>query len=120
MSNSPTRINWAQIDDLLGVNPAADSEISGLLQHMWLRVKRDALAEWPGMDLGAEELRESLHRLRGVLACWGLEGVAGVMLAVERGPNPEQAWRERSGELHAELRAVFAEVEARHGFLAGE
>lgn len=89
-------INWAQVVDLLG--DETDQQQMAVLAKMWRDMVADLTGEWDSIARLGDDLAAAgaLHRVRGVVAMWGMEAVAARMLACEIGATPQMSWRAES------------------------
>lgn len=120
------RINWVQLADLVGGTD--DGEREAELGEMWRDMRDGIRADWARLDAAADDktLSHELHRVRGVVATWGMDGLAAGLLEVERASGwrvllkgRRAVWVERRAGLVEEGERVIAAVEARYPKLAG-
>lgn len=107
-------MNWAQLADLMG--DPSDHEQQAMFIDMWRDVKIELPIEWAKIDavLDAAAMKRDLHRMRGYISTWGMDGVSAALLEIEKSPDPVSAWRERGRSLIAMQLACVAAIEARY------
>ncbi len=107
-------MNWAQLADLMG--DPSDHEQQALFIDMWRDVKIELPKEWAKIHdvIDAAAMKRDLHRMRGYISTWGMEGVSAALLEIEKSADPVGAWRER-GRLLIEMQLnCVAAIEARY------
>lgn len=115
--NKDESVDWSQITDLIG--DEGDTSQHAMLADMWRDMRADIRKDWIGLDqiMDETELKRVLHRLRGVVAMWGLGELAAHMQTIENEPESVQAWRRRSGALAIVCDRSIAAITARFPWL---
>lgn len=111
-------INWNQLIELIG--DGGDESQRALISEMWRDMVRDMRVEWTRLSLIDDDatMRGELHRVRGIVAMWGMDGLAGAMLSFEKKPASCAAWRGEAEQLAGSREVAFAMIEDRYPQLA--
>jgi hypothetical protein len=116
--NAPGQlVDWSQFSELIG--DPGDRAQRPLLAGMWCDMVADLkreMAAFGAMKTDAEA-KAMLHRLRGLVAMWGLSEVALRMKAIEDSPSPLADLHERIGELSDITELSCGEITVRHAWL---
>ncbi len=117
MTSPEKLVDWDQLLELLG--DTEDLAQRPLLAGMW----RDMIADL-GRDMDSfstlktdAEAKSTLHRLRGLVAMWGLCGLAVRMKTIEDGGSPLSVLLLCQGELADIATLSRREVGGRHAWL---
>lgn len=117
MTSPEKLVDWDQLLELLG--DTEDLAQRPLLAGMW----RDMVADL-GRDMDSfstlktdAEAKSTLHRLRGLVAMWGLCGLAVRMKTIEDGGSPLSVLLLCQGELSDIATLSRREVAGRHAWL---
>lgn len=112
-------IDWRQVGDLLGEDEGAEER--EMVASMWRDATPDMAREEAGLDAETdnEGAKARLHRLRGLVAMWGMRAMARAMLACEMAAEPAAEWRSRGAEISELRRRSVAAIEVKYPWLGG-
>jgi hypothetical protein len=117
MTSPDKLVDWDQLLELLG--DTEDLAQRPLLAGMWRDMVGDLARDMAALsDLKTDaEAKSTLHRLRGLVAMWGLCGLAARMKVIEDGAAPLAVLLQHQGELADIATLSRSEVAQKHTWL---